>query len=270
MGANQSSTISDTVNVLQQNVTDIITKNSTSSSNVSNGVQTVNVNIDNIVNCNIDITQGQVQSQNVQQIATYNSTALIQDLMKQALSQSLASSQASVNGFLSTAFTNQSTDASSVENLNSIIEQHVTNDNTTSLIAYANGIQNANLNIGTVTCPPGQPTITIDQNLVLSQYSKQVVSAMANAVMKDQMAADVINKIANTQTAQNKGLGSVLSGLMLYLLIPILIIGAIIFLPKMLGISPGQLLTNKWFIIAVIVFIILMITLIVLKKKGDL
>lgn len=268
MGANQSSSMTDATNIVQTSVTNIVNKQSQSTSTNAANAQSIKINIGTSTGCSITSNQ-LINSSNVTDaISNLNTTSNISTMMQAAVSASVASLQSSKNGFLALAFNNQESNEDIENNLNTTIEANVTDENSASLIAIATNVQNGLFEIGSITCTPGQQGLVIDQTMVLKEYAKQVTGLISKVLMKNASIASAISKESSSQTSVNKGLGSIFSAMMMfYLIIGILLIGAVIFLPKMLGISPKQLLTNKWFIIAVVVLIVLIVVVTVLHRK---
>jgi hypothetical protein len=232
MGANQSSQMTDVTNVVQNSVMNIVNKQQQTTSTDTTNAQSINITIGSSTGCSYTTNQSINSSGVTDAISTFNSKDKIATMMKAAVSASVASEQSSVNGFLALAFNNQESNEDIQSNLNTTIDENVTDDNVQSLIATAQNIQQGNFNIGSITCTPGQPGLTIDQTMVVKEYAKQVTGIISEVMMKNTAIATAVSKEASTQTSKNKGVASLISGLMLYLLIPILLIGAVLFLPK--------------------------------------
>lgn len=242
MGSNQSSSITDVTNVLSQNMTNLIIKQSQNLSETQILTNSINVVFgprSYIQNCGLISNQTLKGGQIVSAVAQYQSTSDIVNLMKNSIDATLAQSQKAVSDFLSTTFGNQESNANIQSTLNEIIETNVTNDNTSNIIQTASDLSSGNFTFeGTFICAPGQ-TINISQTEIANQFINSVMGLMSSALMTNTQIANAVNKLDQTQASKNTGIGDaiskVLSSLGLFILLPIAIIVLIFLLMGGLG-----------------------------------
>ena len=208
MGGAQSQTINETLDTFQQSVTNVLENLSSSAS-----AQEANINQVLIaecptyigINCPIMVNQNINASQTAKFLATFSSANDV------------------------------------TSKLDSIVQQFVTisSSATTGFMAAACEVQDQEVNLSSTI------TQIIQNNIDVKQTSRMITKMCAQAMMKNTDFSKYVSDVTAKQTSTQKGLDDLIANLGLFMLMPILIILAIVFLPGLLKGSPKTIDTSK-------------------------
>lgn len=205
MGANQSSSIRSVTDILNKNITNVLSEQTTNVSGRMSNVNRITVEIGKLKGCKFQAVQTIAGDQKIRAIASMQSAADLANVMKNALDKTVDSDQTSVNGFLSTAFSNQ-TDAQDIKTqLHNIVENNITSVNTSNIIAESNNLNKGVYKIGEAECTPGQGSIDISQDSIVAQYVESLGKLTGEVLSKDQRVASAVEKLSASQKSKNAG-----------------------------------------------------------------
>ena len=232
MGGSQSSSISQLLDVMNQNTINVIHTVENESSQTCQTVQNLEVNIlpTAIINCGLNFSQdAQVHCDLTATFKASNSSD-ISSLVNSLVDQAAHSDQKLLTDMLSTTFNNQSNNTDVKSYLKTILTANVTDQTFNKCIQKNALFQNQKINIaGVVNCPPGQG-INFSQNAELSAAANCLSSAINDTIVKDAVLNNVAQKSDSSQTSQTKGVGDIISSVVggvigVYLIIAIILIG---------------------------------------------
>ncbi len=266
MGANQSNTVRQTTEVLNSTVNNVV-----SSSRITSQAKATNSNTFELVigpnadiQCdNIDFSQKIRATQTVKVMAKIQNSTELQNMLKAAVDNATKQSNDSVNNFLSTSFNNQETNTEITNILHNEIENNITNENVQECNAIIDNANNNKLQIyGKLKCK----NLGAPQEIINDQVVECITDQLIKAVSNNQQIADAINKSESENKSKNTGPLEALAGL--WFLFPIILIVGGLFVAKQLGITPGQIMSNKPLIIGIVAIIILVTVIGAIKSKG--
>jgi hypothetical protein len=216
MGANQSSTTQSLVESLNQNITNITNSQSQSSSAQQSNVNQLSVKMvgAKIKNCNFNFSQKIQANQNTKALSSFNSKQALETLLNNAIANTVSQNQKSVNDMFSTSFSNQDQNVNMTTRLQNIVQTNINQSNEQSIIAKLDNLNKNELDLSGMEMDCSKnPSAGIDASQQI--FSEQIVDAMTGlvteALMKNQQIASAVASSSQTQSAENKGLSSVIS-----------------------------------------------------------
>jgi hypothetical protein len=213
MGANQSSSIQSVTDILNKNITNVLSEQTTNVSGHLSTVNQVNVKIGNMKGaCVIRGSQNITSDQKIKAIASIQSAADLVNVMKGAIDKTVDSNQSSVNGFLSTAFSNQNNKQDIKNNLHNIVENNIKNVNTSNILSVSSNLNNGVYEFGNLECTPGQ-VIDLSQDAVVAQYVDALGTLTGQVLSKNDQINSAVEKLSASQTSQNAGAAEFLKAL---------------------------------------------------------
>lgn len=231
MGNTNSSTINQTIDVINQTMVNSFTSTSNSAyiKQASSQEITFEVGPNGSVDCGtgtLTIEQVAQTTVNLQAEFSSKSSADLSAAIKGAIDAAAASSQSQVSGFASTAVADSNnTNITIAEHLKNIVDQNITNITQNSCIADASNIQTEHILINGKLKSNG---CHFGQNFQGNLAVNCVTSSVIDLISKDSILSDNIAKAAATQDMKSTGflqdLGGLLSGLGLTLILPFIII----------------------------------------------
>jgi len=262
MGSSQSSEVKQTVEILNQSMTKLTTKNQNSASarniNANNLTLTFGENARPMPGtdpnkCSLNIGQKIKANQTVKLMAKFASKNDLQSQMKTALQNSIDQASTSKQAALATSLNTQKSKQSISQKVNNIVETNITNEVLNEVNGFLDNVNNGTLEIkGIFPCP-----ININQEIV----SDQVVSMLSDAMIgnsvstsTDTAAAAVSKqKTASEQTGVIGELAGLVGtmGMIWVAVIGIIVLGVVFFLPTILkalgggGSKMGMVLFGK-------------------------
>ena len=235
MGANQSNEVKQLTSVTSKNITNLVNNNTTSAS--ASNTNTNSFTFENegtIKGCNLKLGQKITANQTVKVQSKITSAADLQNQLKMAVDNTMKQGNTAVNGFLSTAFSNQKSSVDIQNILNSTIENNVTNDNVTQCNAI---LDNANLgkiiNKGTIKCGPNG-SINNPQEIISTQMVECYSDALNSALMKNELIAKAVNNVAQDNSSKNAGVAEAITAITSGLMMPFIILFVIILIIGMI------------------------------------
>lgn len=205
MGANQSSSIRSVTEILNKNITNVLSEQTINVSGRMSNVNKVRVEIGKLIGCKFQAVQTISGDQKIKSIASIQSAADLANVMKNALDKTVDSDQTSVNGFMSTAFSNQQ-DVQDIKNtLHNIVENNIKNVNTSNILAISDNLNKGVYKIGEARCEKGQGSIDISQDTIVAQYVESLGNLTGEVLSKDQRISSAVEKISASQKSKNAG-----------------------------------------------------------------
>ena len=249
MGSSQSSSVKQTVEILNESITNLVTKNTNSASARNSNSNSFKISIGengDVQDCNISLTQKITAKQNVKVMAKFSSQADLQAQMKATLQNSVDQSSESTQAALATSIGVQNSKQEINQKISNIIETNITNETVNEVNGFLDNLNLGELEIkGKWSCAKTNGAIVIDQEIV----SDQIVELLSDAMIgnkittsaDDSTSADSKQKLKSEQKgvidALFSGLSSLFTG-------PIMVIGAIIILIAIIGII-GKMMMSK-------------------------
>ncbi len=213
MGANQSSQIRSVTDILNKNITNVLSEQTTNVSGNMSNVNQVNVKIGNMIGaCVIRGSQKITSDQKIKAISSIQSAADLVNVMKSSLDKTVDSNQSSVNGFLSTAFSNQNNKQDIKNNLHNIVENNIKNVNTSNILSISSNLNNGVYEFGNLDCAPGQ-VIDLSQDAIVSQYVDALGNLTAQVLSRNEQVASAVEKLSASQKSENAGAAEFLKAL---------------------------------------------------------
>lgn len=252
MGPRQSveSVVSVANSVLQQQVTDILTNNTTRISNVIDARQEITFINNGTVKCGtFDITQNLTATNKTVAEITNTVTNEIKNAMDGQIDNKLSVVQKAIQGALSLG----KQDISSTINLNNAIKQVISNSCNTNIL---NAIMTQTIAFQGATIIIGPRAILeadecrISQDMAITLISRAIVSQIISNIVNSKSVARAINDITSDQSATQKGLEDFFGDL----LWPLVALAAVFLLSGGVVVKSGvDGLTNPKFLIVICV-----------------
>ena len=250
MGSSQSSSVKQTVEVLNKSVNNLVTKNTNSASarnSNSNNFKIIVGEKGDVQDCNISLTQKIVAKQDVKVMAKFSSQADLQTQMKSALSNSVEQSSSSTQAALATSIGVQNSKQEIDQKISNIVETNITNETFNEVNGFLDNLNEGTLEIkGKWSCAKTGGAIVIDQGIV----SEQLVQLLSDTMIGNKITTSTDNttsasssqKLKSEQTGIIgdffKGISGIFSG-------PIMIIGIIVIIVAILGVVAKVVMSKK-------------------------
>ena len=245
MGSSQSSSVKQTVDILNKSMTNLTTKNQNSASarniNANNLTLTLGENARPMPGtdpnkCSLNIGQKIKANQSVKLMAKFASKSDLQAQMKAALQNSIAQSSSSQQGALATALNVQNSKQEISQKVSNIVETNITNEVVNEVNGFLDNVNNGTLEIkGIFPCP-----INITQDIA----SDQVVSMLSDALIGNSIttSTDTATSAASKQETKVKQQGAIdavaglvgTMGMIWIAVIAIVVLGAVFLVPMLL------------------------------------
>ncbi len=212
MGSNQSSSNKSLTDIMMENSTNYVSQNTTqqSASNINTNDLTINILPGTTVNgdCYTSSDQSITSDQKATVVAKIQNVEELKNSLKGIVDNTLSQQQTSVNGFMATAFGNQKSSTEIQNNLHTIIDTNVTNENVITCNAILDNLNKKILNLGgpnsTLNCGPGEHIGTV-QSIVSTQVAQCYADVLTKALMSNSNIADAVNKADIAQSSKNEG-----------------------------------------------------------------
>lgn len=203
MGSNQSSSVSQAVQVLNQNIMKVVQRNGTNTSSYTSGSNQLQIQIGNLENCTVNADQSITMDTVTQSLTQYTTDSSIKALMQSSLDDTVTSLQKSQNDFLATTFGNQTSNVNIQSQLKNILNTNLSQDNINSIISNTSAINTRQFTLN--NCD--NSTINLGQNIVVRSFVSSVSDAIQQALTQDTQVNSAIEKLEAEQAAANKGIG---------------------------------------------------------------
>ena len=247
MGGAQSQTINETLDTFQQSVTNVLENLSSSAS-----AQEANINQVLIaecptyigINCPIVVNQNINASQTAKFLATFSSANDVTSKLDSIVQQFVTISSSATTGFMAAAFEYQDQEVNLSSTITQIIQNNIDVNQVNQMIASLKNLNDSKfLLCGYNDC--GGKGFSVNQDIIAQQTSRMITKMCAQAMMKNTDFSKYVSDVTAKQTSTQKGLDDLIANLGLFMLMPILIILAIVFLPGLLKGSPKTIDTSK-------------------------
>jgi hypothetical protein len=272
MGANQSTTVNNLVESLNENITNIVNSQTQSVSVQQSNINELSINMRGakVIGCDFNFSQKIQANQNTKALSSFNSSQALETLMDNAIDNTVSQNQKSVNDMFSTSFSNQEQDVSMSTILKNIVKTNINQSNEQAILKKFDNLNKNTLDFSELTfdCTKNRGGIDASQSIFSKQTIEAITGLITEALMKDQQVAKAVSKSAQDQSSENKGLSSVISAATG----PLLIIGVLVLVFFFMG---GKDLVTGGFstvsdpkkLIKLIIGIVILIVTIVLVIK---
>jgi hypothetical protein len=209
MGPKQSTQIKQCVEVLNKNVTNIMSKTSQTSGQDVSAVNSYKIRITPTGEFNCKKVN---MSQKIQMDAKTKSMLQLKDsndlmnVMKSAVDQAAKSSSEQVNGFLSATFGKQDTNVDISAKLQNIVETNISKESINSCMQTIKALNNEELLIeGKYNCDEQISSQDIAMNVV----SECITNSITDTLMKNEQIAKAVQDAETKSKQENKGVDSI-------------------------------------------------------------
>ena len=199
-GPSTSSSIENTFNfnALSENITNIITQNSSTTSASGANIQGMKVNFGQIIGCDVNLSQ-RITSKTMaaseftaQEITDLQST-ITNDLSASATSALEKNTQlGSELGALAGGKQSMDIKTQVDMEIKNLVENNITTNNLTSTVSEQVNIQDGELSVKRYDCTVGNATLNFSQDVVSEIKAESVMSVLKEAIANNQM----LNKMA--------------------------------------------------------------------------
>jgi hypothetical protein len=216
MGSSQSSHVSQTLEILNKSVTNLVTKNTNSVSARNANANSFNITFgekaypSNPTNCPLSIGQKITASQKVKLMAKFKSLSDLKTQMKAALESTVKQSSDSEQGAMALALNAQESKQDINTKISNIIETNITNETLNEVNGFLDNVNTGILEFkGVYPCP-----IKIDQGIV----SEQIVEMLADAMVGNSVTTSTDSTISAsseqiTKSVQKGPIGEIFGGI---------------------------------------------------------
>lgn len=215
IGSNQSSTLDQTMDLVNQSMTDL-TKKMVNNANVTcETVQDVSFSMVDakIDNCDVQITSGVTQDCNLSAVFSSSDTTNLKQLMQSAIDNVATASQKSTQDFLATSSNDQNNNVNLSSQIKNIIATKVDSSISNDCTARASVKQSGKYNFDGVqlkNCPHAFVINTDTQNQV---FAKCLVNNLTSLIASDEVANKLIQKGEAEQSSSQSGVGDIFKNL---------------------------------------------------------
>lgn len=232
MGNEQSNTINQTVDVVNESLVSVMSSTSNTAGQVVASNQTINLTVTGELSCggDLNIIQTNKTVANLESVFQSSNFSQLSTMMENALDTAASSNNKSVTGFLSTAVANSQNNTTSIsQHIKNTVKQNISNIVSNSCTQSVSTVQEQNLVF------PGKVRIGGDcnfgQNIQLELAAKCMASAVQEAIAQDAVLNEAISTAAATNDSVATGpiseLFAGLAGLWGALLLPIIVIALV-------------------------------------------
>jgi hypothetical protein len=217
MGSSQSSSVKQTVEVLNKSMTNLVTSSTNSASAKNTNSNSFKISIGekgDIQNCNFNLTQKINAKQAVKVMAKFSSEADLQTQMKAALKNSVDQSSQSTQAALATSIGVQNSKQEINQKISNIVETNITNETFNEVNGFLDNLNSGELEIkGKWSCAKTGGAIVINQDIV----SEQIVELLSDAMIGNKIttSTDTATEAVSKQVlkSEQKGVIDAISGL---------------------------------------------------------
>ena len=227
MGNKNSTTIVQTMDVVNQVTTNIVNSATTSGEAKSLNVQKfIFKNEGKLKKCPITIGQEINSEQGLKVFSTFESSSEINNVLQNVIDQTAKSTQTAVSNFISLASNQNENKMDTIARIKNEVATNVTNENLTKCNAFVQNLQQGTfINTGEIDCD-GEP-ITIDQKII----NKQVVDCISQTLFNTLASSEIINQVTqkseSDQTAEDKGAFGFLADLAPWVVLGLLVLAVL-------------------------------------------
>jgi predicted transcriptional regulator len=250
MGSSQSSSVKQTVEVLNKSMTNLVTKNTNSASAKNTNSNSFKITIGekgDVQDCNISLTQKINAKQAVKVMAKFASEADLKTQMKSALKNSVDQSSASTQAALATSIGVQNSKQEINQKISNIVETNITNETFNEVNGFLDNLNKGELEIkGKWSCAKTGGAIVINQDIV----SEQIVELLSDTMVGNKITTSTDNAtVADSKqvlkSEQKGAIDAIFGGISGLFTGPIMAIGAIIILIAIIGIIGKMMMSKK-------------------------
>jgi len=229
MGSSQSSSVKQTVEVLNKSMTNLVTKNTNSASARNSNSNNFRITIGekgDVQGCNLDLTQKINAKQAVKVMAKFASVADLKSQMKSALQNSVDQSSQSTQAALATSIGVQNSKQEINQKVTNIVDTNITNETLNEVNGFLDNVNNGVLEIkGKWSCASTGGKIVINQGIVSDQLVELLSDAMIGNTIATTTDTEAKAESKQVQKSEQKGVIDAFAGLLSG---PIMIIGLIV------------------------------------------
>ena len=239
MGSAQSSSVKQTVEVLNKSVTNMVTTNTNIASARNSNANSFTVKIGekgDISDCNFKFGQKINAKQAVKVMAKFQSEADLQTKMKTALKNSVDQSSSSTQAALATSLNCQNSKQEINQKVSNLVETNIKNETLNQVNGFLDNLNNGTLEIlGKWSCAKSGGVIEINQDIVSDQLVELLSDALIGNKITNETDTSASADSKQKQKSDQKGVIDALGGLMtgplmiIALIIVVGIIGVFIF-----------------------------------------
>ena len=201
-GGETNQSIENTFNfkALNENITNIITNNSSTTSASGANIQGMKVNFGQIIGCDINLSQKITSKTMAASDFTAEEITELQSTISNDLSASAASAleknsqMGSELGALVSGNSNMEIKTEVDMEIKNIVENNITTNNLTSTVSEQVNIQDGELSVKRYDCTVGNATLNFSQDVVSEIKAESVMSVLKDSIAKSEM----LNKMAAT------------------------------------------------------------------------
>lgn len=234
----QSNTVNEVLNTFQKSAETVINNQSSSQAAQTKAINSLYLTSCptlNVIHCGVIANQYIHVTQNANFMATFKTKDDINNLITQIVQNFVEQKNEMDTGFLAIAFSDQSQGQQLASKITQIVTTKITNNQYNTMLAQCQGLNEEKfLLCGTWDCT-GTSGFDFNQDIVLKQTSRMLTVMAAEAALQDQNVQNVVQKASQEQSSKQAGLNDLIADLGLFMILPIVIILAIVFLPGMLA-----------------------------------
>ena len=201
-GGETNQSIENTFNfkALNENITNIVTKNSSTTTATGANIQGMKVNFGQIIGCDINLSQKITSKTMASSDFTVEEIADLQTAITNDMSASAASAlekntqMGSELGALATGDTNLDIQTQVDMEITNIVQNNITTTNVNSTVAEQVNIQDGELNVQYYDCSDGNAKLDFSQDIMAEIKATSIMSVLKEAIAKNEM----LNKMAAT------------------------------------------------------------------------
>ena len=233
MGNSQSSSVQQTVSVVNQSMTTMVTKNTNKASATNRNANSFTIVVGGAtllspasqwgpavisppgqLNCSVDISQSIKANQAVKLMAKFTSLADMKSQMTTSLQNSAASQSSSTQGSLAIAMNCQNNSQSINQSIKNIVDTKITNETLNAVNGFLDNANKGKLIVnGVLNCPPGKDKITINQSIVSDQLVTMLTSSLVGNTTSSTSESKAEAKTKQEQSSKQEGVFDGLSKL---------------------------------------------------------
>ncbi len=207
MGSAQSSTIKQTISIVNESMTNLVSKNVTSGKATALNKNSVKLIMRKatVKYCTegIDITQKIDSKQAIKVMTQFTSLSDMKAQMTTALQNTVAQKNQSEQGAMATALSVQNNKSSIDQAIKNKVENNVTNENLTEINAFISNLNEGVLDMSEsiIECDrsKGGKVVTVNQGIV----NKQLVDMLSKAAIGNTITTDTDSTASAASTSDN-------------------------------------------------------------------
>ncbi len=211
MGNKQSSSIEQTMKLVNDTALNLMNSNKTSSNTKNINTNTFSLDIRGNVgpNCPINIVNKIKSTQNVTFNSMVQNTTQLQSLMQQTIQNVAKNTNSSEQGFLATSFSSQESRTKLSTDIINKLDLKLVNE---TLNEINNIIENAN-NGTLIIWKDCNAPITATQDIVSEQIAQVITNSISDAAMSLSTVTDAVNKAEQENKSKQSGISEFINSL---------------------------------------------------------